>query len=251
MNIKPYKTHKIQPNENLFEILDNYLPQLEEKSVVVIASKIVGICEGRVIKMTEKAQEEKDELIKQEADYYLPRKYSQYGFMLTIKNNLLVGGAGIDESNANGYFSLWPENPQKSANNIREYLTKKHNLKHLGVIITDSKLSPLRWGVTGYAISYSGFQALNSYIGKPDIYGRLLQAEQSNIPDSLASGAVLTMGEGNEQQPLAIITDVPFITFQAKNPTQKEIENLKIKLEDDIYASLLTAVTWEKGRKKT
>ncbi|HSA83985.1 MAG TPA: coenzyme F420-0:L-glutamate ligase, partial [Patescibacteria group bacterium] len=124
MNITAHKTHKIQPNENLFEILDRYLPPLEEKSVVAIASKIVGICEGRVIK--NESQEQKDELIKQEADYYLPREYSQYGFMLTIKNNLLVGGAGIDESNANGYFSLWPKDPQQSANAIREYLTKKY-----------------------------------------------------------------------------------------------------------------------------
>jgi F420-0:gamma-glutamyl ligase len=170
--------------------------------------------------------------------------------MLTIKNNLLVGAAGIDESNANGYFSLWPNDPQKSANAIRDYLTKKNNLSHIGVILTDSKLTPLRWGVTGYAIAHSGFVALKNYIGQPDIYGRKLHAEQSHIPDSLASAAVLAMGEGNEQQPLAVITEIPSIEFQKRNPTQEELAALKININDDIYASLLTGVTWKKGKNK-
>lgn len=242
MQVIPYKTHKITANENLFEILDMYLPTLEEKNIVVLASKIVGICEGRVVKKT--SEEQKDILAKQEADFYLPREYNQYGFMLTINHNLMVASAGIDESNSNGCYSLWPKDPQKSTNTIREYLVKKHKLKHLGVILTDSKLSPLRWGVTGYAICHSGFKALNSYIGKPDIFGEPMKAEQANIPDSLAAAAVAEMGEGAEQQPLAVITDAKFVQFQDRKPTQKELDGLKIAFEDDIYASLLTSVTW-------
>lgn len=249
MNITSFKTHKIQPNENIFEILDKYLPTLEEKSVIAISSKIVGICEGNVVKIGDNPTKEKDELVKKESEYYLPREYSQYGFMLTIKGNLMLSAAGIDESNSNGYFSLWPKNPQKSTNAIRDYLVKKYNIKNLGIILTDSKTTPLRWGVTGYAITHSGFQALNSYIGQPDIYGRLMHAEKSNIPDSLASAAVAVMGEGNEQQPIAVITDAPFVHFQERNPTQKELDDLKIKLEDDLYASLLTKVDWKKGGK--
>jgi dihydrofolate synthase / folylpolyglutamate synthase len=247
MIIKPYKTHKIKPNENLFAILDQYLPHLEEKSVVAIASKIVGICEGRVVKINNKLDKQKEELVKQEADYYLYEK--RMDFFLTINHNTLVANAGIDESNSEKAFALWPKDPQKSVDVIREYLTKKHNIKSLGVILTDSKLSPLRWGVTGVALAHSGFQALNNYIGKKDIFGRPLKVEQSNMPDSLATAAVTVMGEGNEQQPLAVITDLPFVKFQTRNPNKKELESLKIKLEDDIYASLLTAVKWEKGKK--
>ncbi len=249
MKITAYKTHKIQPNENLFEILDKYLPTLQEKSVIAIASKIVGICEGRVIKKV--SQKQKDELIKKEADCYLPRESNKYGTMLTINHNLIVVDAGIDESNSKNHLSLWPENPQKSVNLIREYLIKKHKLKNLGVILTDSKLTPLRWGITGYAIVHSGFNAINSYIGKPDIFGRIMQKEKANISDSLAAATVIVTGEGNEQQPFAIITDVPFINFQKRNPTQKELENLQIKMEDDIYSALLTGVEWKKGIKKS
>lgn len=244
MNIKAIKTHKIQPNENIFGILDKYLPKLEEKSIVAIASKIVGISEGRVIK--KESEEQKDSHIKQEAEYYLPEKHM--GFFMTINQNILVANAGIDESNSNGLLSLWPKDPQKSANKIREYLVKKHTIKNLGVIVTDSKLTPLRWGVTGYAIAYSGFKPLRNYIGKSDIFGRKLNAEKLHIADSLATSASLTMGEGNEQRPLAIITDIPFVTFQKKNPTQKELDGLKVKPEDDIYAALLTSVKWKKKK---
>lgn len=246
MIVKAYKTHKIKPGDRIHDILDSYLPKLEEKSIVAIASKIVGICEGRIIK---KIEANKDLLAEQEADYYLPREYNQYGFMITINKGIMVASAGIDESNSGDYFSLWPEDPQRSADEIRAYLTKKYNLKHLGVIITDSKLTPLRWGVTGVSLAHSGFRALNSYVGQPDIYGRLMHAEKANIADSLSTAAVAEMGEGNEQQPLAVITNVNFVQFQQRNPTTKELEDLKISLKDDVYASLLTAVKWKKGKK--
>lgn len=241
----PYQTHKIQPNENLYQTLDTYLPKLQEKSIVVIASKIVGICEGRVIKKI--SQEQKDNLVKQEAEAYLsdPRM----GFLLTIKHNMLIANAGIDESNSNGLLSLWPKDPQKSANTIREYLVKKHKVNNLGIILTDSKLSPLRWGVTGYALKHSGFRAINSYVGKKDIFGQKMRVEQANLADSFATAAVVVMGEGNEQQPLAVITDLPFVTFQKRNPNKKELELLKIKLEDDMYSAMLTSINWIKRKK--
>jgi len=248
MKVTPVKTHKItKEDNNLFKVLDTYINDLNEKSVVAVTSKIVSICEGRIVKI--KSKEQKDELAKKEAEYYLEREYNQYDFMITINNNIMVASAGIDESNGNGYYVLWPEDPQKSANRIRKYLAKKFNLKYIGVIITDSKLSPLRWGVTGVALSHSGFRALNNYIGKPDIFGRKLKAEKTNVADSLATAAVLTMGEGKEQKPIAIIEDLDFVTFQAKNPTKKEIGGLKIALEDDVYASLITSVKWEKGKR--
>jgi putative folate metabolism gamma-glutamate ligase len=252
MNITAYKTHKIKPGEKITDILDAYLPSLKEKSVVAIASKVVGICEGRVVKILSERErdEQKTELAKKEADYYLPREFNQYGFMISINRGIMVASAGIDESNSDGFFSLWPEDPQKSANEIREYLTKKYNRKYIGVILTDSKLTPLRWGVTGVSISHSGFAALNSYIGKADIYGRLLRAEQANVADSLATAAVAEMGEGAEQQPLAVITEANFVHFQDRNPNEKELDALKIALDDDVYASLLNAVEWKEGKKR-
>lgn len=248
MQIKAVKTHKITPkSDTLKSLIDKYIKNFSENQILAITSKIVSICEGGVEKI---GKVKKDDLIKREAEFYLPRTKSKYNFFLTIKRSLLVPSAGIDESNANGYYVLWPSDPQKTANTIRSFLCKKFKIKHAGVVITDSKTSPLRWGVTGAAIAHSGFYALNDLIGKPDIFGRKLMSTKVNVADAVASSAVVVMGESNEQTPLAVISDVPFVKFAGKNPTKKEIEGLKIALEDDLYAPILTKVKWRKGGKK-
>lgn len=246
MKITSIKTHKItKKDKDIFKILDVYIKDLKEKSVVAVTSKIIAICEGRLVS---KNAATKDELTEQEAEWYLPRHLSKYDFCISIKNNTFTASAGVDESNGNGYYVLWPSNPQKSANEIRSYLKKKFGIEHVGVIITDSKTMPLRWGVTGVAIAHSGFSALNSYIGKPDVFGRLLKAEKLNVSDTLATAAVGVMGEGNEQTPLAIIEDLPFVKFQKGNPSQRELAGLHIELEDDLYAPLLRGVKWRRGK---
>lgn len=248
MKVTSIKTRKIAyPENDLFGILDEYLPSIKEKTIVAITSKIVSICEGRVVKVGEI---KKDKLIEKEADFVISsRKENRYGIMLTIKNNLLIPTAGIDESNGNGYYILWPKNPQRSANEIRNYVRKKTGVNNLGVIITDSKTTPLRWGTSGVAIAFSGFSPLNNYIGKKDIFGKRLNATKANIYDSLSAAAVLVMGEGKEQTPLAIIEDVDFVNFRKKNPTTEELKNLRISINDDLYSPLLESVKWKKRKK--
>lgn len=247
MNVTPVKTHKITiKDKDILEVLDKYLPALAENTVIAVASKIIAICEGRIAKMGEV---EKDTLIEKEADFFLPRSGNKYGVALTITQNHLVATAGIDESNGDGYYILWPKDLQKSANTIREHLKKKHTVKNIGVIITDSRTTPLRWGVTGLAIAYSGINPLHSYVGQGDIFGRTMEFTQESIVDGLASAATVTMGEGAEQTPLAIITGIPFVEFQDRNPTQEELDRLKIEPSNDLYAPLLTNVPWEKGKK--
>lgn len=245
MKLTPLRTEKITPyHKRLVEVLDAHLGKLGERSIVVVTSKIVAICEGRVVKIGEK---EKMELIKEEAEWYLPPEENRYHITLTVKQNTLVPTAGIDESNGNGYYILWPANPQTTANEVRAYLHKRFGLKEVGIIITDSRTSPLRWGTTGIALAHSGFSALNNYIGKPDIFGRLLRITKANVVDALAVAAVLVMGEGNEQTPLAIIEDIPFVEFQSRDPLPEELDALKISLDDDLYAPLLKSVPWRKG----
>ncbi len=243
MKATPVKTKPIVLGDKLFDILGLTIKSLQENSVVAITSKIISICEGNVVKIGTK---DKNILIKEQADYYLPPD-SRYNFSLSIKNNIMIASAGIDESNGNGYYVLWPKRPQESANGIRDFLKKKLKLKKLGVIIVDSKTTPLRWGVTGVAIVHSGFSALNDYINTPDVFGRLFQFEKANIADMLAASAVGVMGEGNEQTPIALIEDIPFVHFQDRNPTRKEINNLAIKMEDDLFSELLKKVAWKKG----
>ena len=248
MNVKAIKTEKALPGKiGLFELLDKYLTSFEENSILAITSKVVSICEGRAVPIK---GSNKDELVRQEADFYLPREENKYDVYLTIKDGQLVATAGIDESNGAGYFILWPANPQKSANQIREYLTKRFNLKKIGVLITDSKTTPLRWGTTGMAIAHSGFRALKNYIGTKDLFGRKLKMTKASVIDGLAAAAVFEMGEGDEQTPLAVISDISQVEFVDRNPTGGELKELEISIEDDLYGSILKRAPWKKGLAK-
>lgn len=245
MKVAVYKVDKVTSrSHNLFELLDQALPALTEGSVVAIAAKIVSLCEGRTVPMD---GTDKDELIATEAQWYLPRA-GKYEVSFTVTHNMLIPTAGIDESNGNDQYILWPKNPQDSANRIREHLSRRYGLQNIGVIITDSTTRPLQWGTTGVAIAYSGFNPLKDYIGQKDIFGRELQFQKSNIANGLAAAAVTLMGEGNEQTPIALLEDISFVEFQKRNPTEQELADLRIDREDDLYWPLLKLAPWEKGK---
>ncbi len=248
MQISTYRTKKIVVGDQLFPILDKVLPKLPEKSVVVITSKIVSICEGRVVKNDGKVS--RDDLVEREAEMYLPASHNQYGFYIAVKNSMLILSAGIDESNGNGYFVLWPKNPQLSAFKIWKFLRSRDKLHKLGVINSDSHVTPLRWGTIGISIAHCGFRALNDYRHKPDIFGRKLKVTQSSVRDGLAAAAVCAIGEGNEQTPLAVISDAEFVQFQNRQPTRKELNFLKISLDADAFAPFLKSAQWQKGGSK-
>jgi putative folate metabolism gamma-glutamate ligase len=251
MIVRPIKTGKILAGQkSIFNVLDEFLPKLEEQSVLAITSKIVSLCEGRVVPVD---GNDRDKLVEQEADLYLPRRFSKWNFELTITKRTLVMSAGIDESNSGGeYYVLWPKDLQKSVDDIWEYLRNKHALKELGVIMTDSTCTPLRWGTTGVAIAYCGFKPKNSYIGQPDVFGRKLKVSQSNVAGGLAAAAVLCMGEGNEQTPLALVTEIPSVQFQDTVPAEPELDEYFVTdAEEDVFAPLLNSVDWQKGQNLT
>ncbi len=247
MEIKTVKTRPfIPPRDDLLSLIKESFSdlKLKEKSIFVIASKIVSIGQGRCIRADR--IKDKDELIRREADFYLEREKVPHGYvMLTIKENLLIPTAGIDESNANGYFILWPEKPNLAAKEIRQFLRENYHLKKLGVIIADSHCTPLRWGTTGIAIAYYGFYPLKDYRGAKDIFGRIMKITQSNKVDGLAAAAVSCMGEGDEMTPLAIIEDIDFVDFKEFDSTKSD--PLKIDRHEDIYSPLIDSIKWKKG----
>lgn len=245
MRVTTIKTNLIQANKlTITEILSNSFKEIKENSVIAISSKVVSLCEGNVIAISEST---KDELIKKEADAYIPKKYSKYDVYLTIKNGLLVPSAGIDESNTNGYYVMWPKNPQKSAQHCWEFLKDRFDLKNIGVIITDSTTSPLKWGVTGKSIACCGFKSINSNIGDKDLFNKTLRQTRTNVADGLAAAAVLCMGESVEQTPIALIEDIPFVEFEEHAPSQEELRSQIIDMKDDLYGPLLTGGCWVDG----
>jgi F420-0:gamma-glutamyl ligase len=231
---------------DLFSLLDKYLQNFEEGSVLAITSKIVSICEGRFIKTSEV---DKEELLKRESDFYLPGSASKYGHHFSIVNNTLVGMAGIDASNGAGHYILWPSDAQRVANEVRGYLISRFGIERTGVIITDSTSTPFRMGATGVALSHSGFKALKDYVGTPDLFGRPFEVSRANISGGLAATATLAMGEGTEQSPLCIIGDLSFVEFQQRDPTPEEVKEMHIPMEDDLFAPFLTSIDWLPGSK--
>ena len=225
----------LPPKDDIYKVIDESVKDVRDSDVLLITSKVLGIHQGRCVKISDSV--DKDKLIVEEADKTITSylKEAPKGYMiLTLKDNTLIPSSGIDESNANGYYVLWPREINKQAKEICEYLKKKFSIKKLAVIVTDSHTIPLRRGVMGISIGFYGLNPLKDYRGKPDIFGRPLKFTTSNIVDTLAAMGVLLMGEANEQVPMLIVRGVDFVEF-----TEKENPEFLIPMEEDLYAPLL------------
>jgi dihydrofolate synthase / folylpolyglutamate synthase len=229
MIIRSIRTRVFQEGEDLFSFTSSYIKKIPENSIIVVTSKIVALSERRTVEIQDEKTKEK--LIRRESSFSMRTKF----VWLTITNGMVMASAGIDESNANGKLILLPKNSFKTANVLWKKLRQKYKVKNMGVLITDSRTIPLRAGVTGVALGYAGFRGIRDYRGRHDIFGRKFKFSRTNVADSLATAAVFLMGEGNEQQPLAIITSPP-IEFR-----KRSIHNeLCIDPKDDMYQPLFS-----------
>ena len=193
---------------------------LENGDIVCVAQKVVSKAEGRLFPLAEvepsaealtvAAETDKDprliELILRESDEVL-RKIPG---VLIVRHKLgfVMANAGVDQSNvdhAQGECALLlPEDPDHSAEVLREALESQHGVR-LGVIITDSANRPWRMGTTGIAIGASGITVLDDRRGGHDIFGRELKVTLMNNADAIAGAATLVLGETTEQIPVAIV----------------------------------------------
>jgi F420-0:gamma-glutamyl ligase len=244
MKLTAIKTAAIRANNmTLLEFVDRYVSQPPEHSVVAISAKVVSLCEGRVVKFGDIS---KEELVRRESQYFLPPEYNTYGVMVTVNRDILIASAGIDESNGDGHYILWPEDPQASANAIRAHFREKLGYE-VGVLLTDSRIPPMRRGTIGLGLAHSGFAALENYVGTSDVFGNYdLKYTYASIIDGLAGAAVVLMGEGAQLTPIVLIEDVDFVKFQDRNPSEEELAVLRVSLEEDMYNEMLKAIPWDK-----
>lgn len=224
MNVRAIKTGIFREGEDLLSFVVSNIKRPEEGAVLVITSKIVALSERRTAEPKDKIR-----IIKEESEFALKTKYT----WLTIKDGTVMANAGVDESNAAQKLVLLPADSFLAAEALRQKLKKKWKLKKLGVLITDSRLLPLRAGVVGVALGYAGFKGLRDYRGKKDIFGRIMRMSQTDVADSLATSAVLEMGEGSERKPLAVITDASVEFAERINRNE-----LAISIKDDVYGPL-------------
>lgn len=231
MITRPVKTRVFQEGDDLLAFITDYFKKIPEKSVIVVTSKIVALAEKRTA-LIENART-KEKLILAESEFALPTKY----VWLTVKDGAVMASAGIDESNGNGKLILLPKDSFRTARLLRNKLRRNYGVKRLGVLVTDSRTIPLRAGVTGVALGYAGFHGIRDYRGKKDIFGRKFKFSRVNAADSLATAAVLLMGEGSEQQPLAIIEKPPVGFCEKIHPKE-----LRIDIRDDMYRPLFAKI---------
>ena len=237
MQIIPIPTRIMRPpQDDLYKVLDESLTDVREKDIVVITSKVVSIHQGRCqLIVDHETKNDKDALVRQEADYYIPREEALYDHPITIAHHALISSAGIDESNADGHYVLLPKNITQICREIWKYIRTRFNIIEVGIVISDSHSSPLRAGATGVAIGWFGFEPLILYAGKPDLFAREMKVSRSNVVDALAAASGLVMGEGAECIPVVVVRGVPSITFTDTDTT----EELLIPLEEDMFFPLL------------
>jgi F420-0:gamma-glutamyl ligase len=247
LRFRVIKTDAVLPGRtDISSFLDTELESLKEGSILVISSKVIALCEERAVHQGYKTE---DDLVIEESEKYFKNTIGNFEYYITIAYHTLILTAGVDSSNSDGYFVPLPRDSQKSANDIRKYLVKRFGLGKVGVIVADSTSQPLRRGTIGVALSHSGFSALRDYVGTPDIFGKPLRVSLSNVLGGLTAGAVAAMGEGAEQTPLCVISDVDFVSFQDRDPTADELSYLYFSHEEDLFAPMLNGIEWKHGKK--
>jgi len=231
----------VPPQDSLKDAILESALVLEEGDIFVVSSKVVSIGEGRCRPVD---SADKESLVIGEADWYLKPEVSRWRRMFTIARGALIGSSGIDESNASGHYILFPEDPFRSARDLRAWCMEEYGIAKLAVIITDSTSVPLRRGAVGFALAWDGIDPLRDYRGTKDLFGRTIEIEMANLVDSLAAAAVFEMGEGNEQTPIAVIRDAKNVRFENRS---HDADQLIVTPEDDLFAPLIWRGEWKRG----
>lgn len=235
MKVIGVKTRVMRPpKDDLYEVMEESVKDVRDGDVVLVSSKVMAIHQGRCIAVSEAS---KEELVERESERMFAYYNNAYGkrFRLTLKGHTLVSAGGLDESNGDGHYILWPEEIIDFCSEIRTWIQKQFGVGQVAVIAVDSHSLPLRYGAMGISIGYFGMKPLKRYQGKSDLFGRPFEVERSNMVDMIAAAGTLVMGEGSECAPLAIVRDVLGIEF-TDHDTSNE---LFIPIEEDMYWPLL------------
>jgi coenzyme F420-0:L-glutamate ligase/coenzyme F420-1:gamma-L-glutamate ligase len=249
MELVPIKLPLIKKNEPLLEIIINgikkRLGKLEEGDILVITEKVIATSQGRLVNLkeiseiSEKAKklankydmdERYVELIVREASMIIG---GMHHVILTKVNDFLIANSGIDQSNAGpNSVVLLPKDLENTVKECRQFFCKTFKLKNLGLIISDSRVQPLRKGTIGIAIATAGFEPIEDLRGQPDLFGRPLEITMRAVADDLASAAQLLLSEANQRTPVVVIrgAEVDFTENPLSTPEMSPEECLYMNI---------------------
>lgn len=211
----------VRENDDLKELiykslLDNNI-ELNDTDVLVLAETVVSKAEGNIVEIdsvnvTPEAVEVSRKTGKdpQQCQIILDNTNSilrcQEGLIITeTPHGFVCANSGIDNSNCpQGFVTPLPENPDKSARQIKTYLDEKFNTD-CKVIISDTQGRAWRVGAIGVAIGISGMHPITDCRGSVDLYGQELLSTIEATADELASAASLLMGQSDNGTCLVLI----------------------------------------------
>jgi coenzyme F420-0:L-glutamate ligase/coenzyme F420-1:gamma-L-glutamate ligase len=222
----------IRRGDSLADILVKSMTEadikVQDNDILVLAQKIVSKAEGRMVNLatitpTQSAIElakktEKDprlvELILQESNSVIRTRTGT--IIVEHKLGFVCANAGIDHSNVAGdgskdeeYVLLLPEDPDRTARQIRDAIKSKTG-GNIGVMIIDSHGRAWRNGTVGMCIGLSGIPAVVDERGWKDLFGYTLKVTVVGVADELAAAASLMMGQAAEGIPAVHVRGFPY-----------------------------------------
>ena len=227
LQIIPIKTQKeIGLDANLVDLILES-SEINDGDILVFSQKIVSKNEGRVLSLSSvnpsllangiASSYGKDprlvELILSESKRIV--RMENGIIIVETKHGFVCANAGIDESNVqDGYVTLLPDDPDKSANLLKDRIEQKTG-KNIAVIISDTFGRPFRLGQTNVAIGIAGLEPILDYNGKPDTFGKIMQVTAIAVADEICSASELVMGKV-QKCPIVIVRNYNFSSSDAK-----------------------------------
>jgi coenzyme F420-0:L-glutamate ligase/coenzyme F420-1:gamma-L-glutamate ligase len=187
---------EFRPGDDLATALAAAASWLRDDDVVVVTSKVLSKCEGRIVAAPEDP-EERDTLRRKLIDSEAVRVLARKGRTLITENALGVvqAAAGVDGSNVGSTeLALLPLDPDGSAAALRAGLSERLGVT-VGVVITDTMGRAWRNGQTDAAIGAAGLRVLHGYAGSIDRHGNELQVTEVAVADEIAAAADLVKGK--------------------------------------------------------
>jgi coenzyme F420-0:L-glutamate ligase/coenzyme F420-1:gamma-L-glutamate ligase len=151
--------------------------------------------------------------------------------------------AGIDGSNhEKGVVSLLPEDPDRSASEIRKDLQKVTGRK-MAVILADTEVMP--FGTMDLALGSSGIDPVSKQFGNLDIFGKPKFGGIDLIASELCSASALVFGQTGAGVPVAVIRGYEYQVNETANVANTMLPSSGPGLGNIIKQTLL-ATSWTK-----
>ena len=187
---------EFRPGDDLSAAVAAAASWLRDGDVVVVTSKVVSKCEGRLVPAPQDA-EERDRLRRKLVDEEAVRVLARKGRTLITENRLglVQAAAGVDGSNVGrDELALLPLDPDASAATLRAGLGERLGVD-VAVVITDTMGRAWRNGQIDAAVGAAGLAVLHSYSGAVDRFGNELVVTEVAVADEVAAAADLVKGK--------------------------------------------------------